>query len=49
MRKKLKEEVLEFINSLYQAHEEIREALLCQNYALAQNMLSECQEFAVSL
>ncbi len=49
MRKKLKEEVLEFINSLHQAHEEIREALLHKNNASAQNMLCECQEFAVSL
>ena len=49
MRKKLKEEVLEFINSLHQADEEIREALLHKNNASAQNMLCECQEFAVSL
>lgn len=49
MRKKLKKEVLEFINSLHQAHEEIRGALFHHNNALAQNMLCECQEFAVSL
>lgn len=49
MRKKLKKEVLEFINSLHQAHEEIKEALLHKNNASAQNMLCECQEFAVSL
>ncbi len=49
MRKAQKQEVLEFIQSLYQAHEEIKEALSQNNCILAQNMLAECQEFAVSL
>ncbi len=49
MRKAQRQEILNFIDSLHQAHEEIREALRQENYAQAQNMLSECQEFAVTL
>lgn len=49
MRKAQKQEVLEFISSLYRAHEEIKEALAGRNYGAVQNMLSECQEFAVIL
>lgn len=49
MRKAQKQEVLEFIQSLYQAHEEIKEALNQNNRISAQNMLAECQEFAASL
>lgn len=49
MRKWQQQEVLEFIESLHQAHEEIKEALSRKNIDLVQNMLSECQEFAVSL
>lgn len=49
MRKAQKQEVLEFINSLHQAHTEVKEALQQHNYDVVQNMLSECQEFAVAL
>lgn len=49
MRKAQKQEMLEFINSLHQAHIEIRGALNQRNYDIAQNMLGECQEFAVTL
>ncbi len=49
MRKAQKQEVIEFINSLYQAHEEIKDALERENFNLVQNMLGECQEFAVAL
>ena len=49
MRKAQKQEVLEFINSLHQAHMEVKEALQQHNYGAVQNMLSECQEFAVTL
>ncbi len=49
MRKAQKQEVLDLIQSLYQAHEEIKEALAQRNSILAQNMIAECQEFAVSL
>ncbi len=49
MRKAQKQEVLNCINSLHQAHKEIKEVLNRRNYDTAQKMLSECQEFAVSL
>ena len=49
MRKEKKQEILDFINSLHQAHKEIRDALYQKEYGVAQNMLSECQEFAVTL
>ena len=49
MRKAQKQEVLEFIDSLHQAHTEVKDALQQYKYDVAQNMLGECQEFAVSL
>ncbi len=49
MRKAQKREALELIASLHQAHEEIKEALRKKEYGPAQNMLGECQEFAVAL
>lgn len=49
MRSAQKQEVLDCIDSLYKAGEEIREALKRNDNVLAQNMLSQCQEFAVSL
>lgn len=49
MRKAQKQEILDCINSLHQAHIEIREALERDDKASVQNMLSECQEFAVSI
>lgn len=49
MRKAKKQEILNFIESLKQAHEEIKQALETGNRALAQNMLGECQEFAITL
>lgn len=49
MRSAQKHEVLDLIESLHQAHEEIQEALKQKRITLAQNMLVECQEFAVSL
>lgn len=49
MRNAQKQEVLGCIESLHQAHEEIKKALSGGNYSLAQNMLGQCQEFAVSL
>lgn len=49
MRKAQKQEVLEFIKSFHQAHMEVKEALQQHNYDAVQNMLSECQEFAVTL
>lgn len=49
MRKAQKQEVLSCIKSLQQAHDEIKTALNQKNYSRVQNMLSECQDFAVSL
>ena len=49
MRNAQKQEVLDCIESLHQAHEEIKNALNGGNYSLVQNMLGQCQEFAVSL
>ena len=49
MRYVQKQKVLDFIGSLHQAHEEIKEAFEQKKALLAQNMISECQEFAVSL
>lgn len=49
MRNAQKQEVLGCIESLQQAHEEIKNALNGGDYSLVQNMFSQCQEFAVSL
>lgn len=49
MRIAQKQEVLECIESLHQAHEEIRQALHKNDGNLARTMLGECQEFAVNL
>lgn len=49
MRKAQKQEVLDFINSLHQAHQEIKEALGKKDIASAINMFVECQDFAISL
>lgn len=49
MRDAQKSDVLECIESLHQAHEEIGQALKRKDVNSARNMLSECQEFAVTL
>ena len=49
MRKTEKEELLDFVNSFYQAHEEIKKALSQKKMISVQNMLCECQEFAIQL
>lgn len=49
MRKKQKQEILEFITSLYEAHKEIGIALEQSKYLEGQNMLCECQECAIEL
>ena len=49
MRNAQKQEVLGCIESLRQAHEEIKKALIGGKYSLVQNMLGECQEFAAAL
>ena len=49
MRKAQKHEVLDCIESLHQAHAEIREALRKNDRDSARAMLGECQEFALNL
>lgn len=49
MRKVQKQNLLEALKTLNLAHKEIKEELHRNNNATAQNMLSECQEFAISL
>ena len=49
MREWQKRELIDCIKSLEQAHKEIKETLSSHNYNLAQNMISECQEFAITL
>ena len=49
MRSAQKQEVLDCMESLQQAHEEIKNALNGNDYGRVQNMLSQCQEFAISL
>ena len=49
MRKAQKQEILDLIQSLHQAHEEIKDAVSQRNQALAQNMLAECQDAAITL
>lgn len=49
MRKAQKQQILECIESLRQAHGEIQNALNQGKTESVQNMLSECQEFAVTL
>lgn len=49
MRNAQKKDVLECIESLHQAHEEIGQALKRKDVDSVRNMLSECQEFAVTL
>ena len=49
MRKRQQQELLDFVSSLHQAHEEVKGALDNKNYIVVQNMLSECQEFAITL
>lgn len=49
MRKAQRQKVFEALETLAQAHEEIKEELYCRNRAQIQNLLSECQELAISL
>ena len=49
MRKAEKKEILGIIDSFNEAHEEIKEAMSQKRIVSVQNMLSECQEFAIKL
>lgn len=49
MRKAEKKEILTFIDSFYQVHEEVKAALNQKDMVLVQNILSECQEYAIQM
>lgn len=49
MRKAQKQEILDLIDNLHQAMEEIKKALEQKNFILAQNMISEMQESVIAL
>lgn len=49
MRKMQKKEILEVLDSLQEAHEEIKGALAEENHIHVQEMLAECQTAAVAL
>ncbi len=49
MRKAQQQEILDCINSLHEAQREIGKAFREKKFPSVQNMLSECQEFAVSI
>lgn len=49
MRKAQKQEILEMIQTLHQAHDEIKNNIDRKNFVLAQDVLSQCQECAISI
>lgn len=49
MKKAQKQEMLEMVQTLHQAHDEIKENIDRKNFILAQDMLSQCQECAISI
>lgn len=49
MRKAQKQEIMEMIQTLYEAHDEIKNNIDKKNYALAQDLLSQCQECAITI
>ncbi len=49
MNREQKRQILDCVETLQRAHEEIRLALSQKKYDTVGNMLSECQEFAVSI
>ncbi|MBQ3163244.1 MAG: hypothetical protein II992_13085 [Lachnospiraceae bacterium] len=49
MRKTQKQEILEMIQTLYQAHEEIKKYIDKRNFVLSQDILSQCQECAIGI
>lgn len=49
MKKAQKQDILDMIQTLHEAHEEIKSYIDKKNYALAQDILSQCQECAISI
>lgn len=49
MRKAQKQDIMDMLQTLHEAHEEIRNNIDRKNYILAQDLLSQCQEGAISI
>ena len=49
MRTVQKRNILEMIHTLHQAHDEIKRNMESKQYILAQDMLIQCQECAISI
>lgn len=49
MRKAQKQEILDMIQTLHEAHEEIRNYIEQKNHMIAQDILAQCQECAISI
>ena len=49
MRKAQKNEILDMIQTLHEAHEQIKEHIDRNNSVAAQDMLAQCQKCAVSI
>lgn len=49
MRKNQKKELLDCMDSLREAHKEIKESVQKKEYAAANNMLADCQELAIAI
>lgn len=49
MRKAQKQEIMDMLQTLHEAHEEIKNNIDRKNYILAQDLLGQCQEGAISI
>ncbi len=49
MRKAQKQEIMEMLQTLQEAHDEIKKDIDKKNYVLAQDILSQCQECAITI
>ena len=49
MRKAQKQDIMDMLQTLHEAHEEIKNNIDRKNYILAQDLLSQCQEGAISI
>lgn len=49
MRKAQKQEIMELLQTLHEAHDEIKNDIDKKNYVPAQDMLSQCQECAITI
>lgn len=49
MRKNQKKKLLDCVDSLHEAHKEIKETMQRKAYAIVQNILADCQELAIAI